>query len=75
MPLAAFVPIIAQYGLPVVLQIVTMIEAGGNVTSAQIQQLIAAAQINAQAEMTAVLKQHNIDPASAAGAALLALAA
>lgn len=74
MTFAELLPLLIQYGLPFVQQVVAMIESGGNVTSAQIQALMVLAQQNAAAKMLAVLQAHNIDPASDAGKAFLALA-
>lgn len=75
MTIAALLPIIIQYGLPVALQLIQMIEKGGNASSADITNLIALAQQNAQSKMMVALLAQGIDPNSAQGKALLALAA
>jgi hypothetical protein len=75
MPIATLVPLLVQYGLPFVTQLISMIEAGGTtpVTSAQWAALVALAQQNAQSKMLEVLQAQGIDPTSAQGKAFLAL--
>lgn len=75
MPWIQIVPLLLQYGLPTVKYIVDAVSKGGNVTSADIDALIALEKRSARDEMLAVLQQQGIDPTSDQGKAFLALAA
>lgn len=73
MPITILVPLITQVGIPLATQLIALWEANANVTSAQWAALIAQTQVSARQVMLNQLKAANIDPASAQGAALLAL--
>lgn len=74
MPWTTVIPLLLQYGLPTVKYIVDAVSKGNNVTSSDIDALIALEKRSAKDEMLAVLQQQGIDPASDQGKAFLALA-
>lgn len=74
MPWTTVIPLLLQYGLPTVKYIVDAVSKGNNVTSSDIDALIALEKRSAKDEMLAVLQQQGIDPTSDQGKAFLALA-
>lgn len=74
MPWTTVIPLLLQYGLPTVKYIVDAVSKGNNVTTSDIDALIALEKRSAKDEMLAVLQQQGIDPASDQGKAFLALA-
>jgi len=71
--LAALLPLIVQYGIPAVQQLVKMFTQANGPTDADWNTLKALTQTTARQQMLATLQAHNIDPASPQGVALLAL--
>lgn len=70
---AILIPLITQYGLPLVGQLVELWSKGEVPTAADFANLQAMANKNATDNMLIVLTQQGIDPNSAQGQALLAL--
>lgn len=71
--LATLLPIIIQYGTQAVTQLIAMFTRSTPPTDADWITLGTLTQTTARQQMLAVLKAHNIDPASPQGQAFLAL--
>lgn len=69
----ALAPLLLQYGVPAVQQLVTMFTQTGGPTAADWAKLNTLTATTARDQMLATLAAHNIDPASPQGVALLAL--
>jgi hypothetical protein len=71
--LPSIIDLITQYGVPAAKQLWTMFTQPTGPTPADWTALEAACAVNARQQMLATLAAHNIDPASPAGVAFLAL--
>ncbi len=71
--LVALLPVILPYGLQAVNQLIAMFSKASGPTDADWQALATLTTTTARQQMLAVLKAHNIDPASPQGLALLTL--
>ena len=71
--LITLIPIILQYGVPAVQQLIAMFNKPAGPTDADWQNLATLTSITARQQMLATLAKHGIDPNSPQGQALLAL--
>jgi len=71
--LIALIPVILQYGLPAVQQLIAMFSKAGGPTDADWQALMLLTTKTARQQMLETLAAHGIDPNSPQGQAFLAL--
>ncbi len=74
MPWSLFIPLLIQYGLPLAEKIFQKVQAGGDVTQADIDELKALGQKTGRTELEAALVRAGIPLSDTRATALLALA-